>query len=102
MAETHSYLTRLPLDTWTKLQEEAGKKQISINSIVVDAVEQHLASDLETSNAVAFYRSSRSFASDLLGTLASATGDSSYDMAISALAGTPEETDQDGIPEEGD
>ena len=102
MAESHRYLARFPLPTWESLEEEASKTGASINSIVVQAVEAHLSLDGDTAEAVSFYTNSRAVASDLLRSFSSAApkGDSSYDLAIQALAGAPEEKKQDGISEE--
>lgn len=98
--ETKSFLVRLPLQTYQGLKEEADTKQLSMNSIVVDAIEAHLALPEEEVVARALYENSRAFATGFISSYASATGDSSFDLALAALAGPLPQEKQDDLQEE--
>jgi hypothetical protein len=99
VAEKHSYLTRFPQETWEKVQQKASDENVSVNTLINNAVEGYLGFGQDAQQAVSFYSNSRSLVGNVLRSFADATGDDSYDMAFQALAGTPEEK-QDGISEE--
>lgn len=92
MAKTTSFLCRLPTKTYESLQSTADTEKRSMNSIVVDAVEQYLAASPGDAMANALYSSTRSVISQSLATYSATTG-SSLDEAIKQLAGTVEVTD---------